>query len=110
MDMEKLAGVAHFGEEELARARRIIETRLDGQDTLDALFDCPKTFRDDDRKLIKELFVQHECAEKMSPVLVKRACKNVDAFFEQNAEKIASVTSALTVAQQRYPELTGIRK
>lgn len=99
--------VANLGEEEVARAQRVILSRRQTREQADQMFDSAGESRKREQGMMGKLFVQTPGAETMAPALVKAAniAPNTDAFFEKFASD-----SKLTVAQRRFPELLDVKR
>lgn len=87
--------------EALTRAKRMILSREEAKEFINALFHNAKSIRRVERAKMELLLEQAPAAEVQSPYLAKEsAAKNVTEFFEKKAY--------LTDAQKRFPELLKV--
>ncbi len=85
-------------DEDLVRAKRMILSRDQAKNEVDALFNRSKPARKADVKKMEKLLVQAPAAQVQTPNLQKEAvARNVTNYFEKKAY--------LTEAQKRFPEL-----
>jgi hypothetical protein len=103
--MQKKAGVANVGEEELTRLRMGRQSLGDVENTLRVLFgsESVKNLKKSDVKKIEDLFVMHGANITQAPNLTKEAKAPATAAFFQKLS-----TAHLTQAQLRYPELLKV--